>query len=534
MSTFLTRSLDCFRLEDPRQLDVRSLYHSLSKQQIRDLKALIESTDFRFDIIANLPIELVTFVFQHLELFHTFQFRRVSRRWLEVLSADEVVKTLIRPWTSTEDIKLRTPHPLLSSQQVLDMYAEHQDAFQTGNAFSRIQIPHGQRIHDDVTLFTHAYSHGSLAWVGELGQSDAVYLRDLESGLERTFMPTEREEIDEIVLSETLLVATTKSSRCYIWAHDTSRPPYCLRLTSQCRRNIFRLCKTSFALLQVVPPTSYVPIILWKLRDSWQDQPLDRPPQAAVSHFSTQIETGDSWHDLYIDRTEMHLIVLQSVVDEAKRSNTFNIIHLSAEGKKLFKGSLACSFSKNITWNIHENSPIHKDRFLDIWMVAEINDSDLSDLEGTGATHLRYFLDKKTLHFLEQTTLMHSHGLPGGEMMEMIEVFPWKGIAYFEEARSRANPGLLYHLRVMDLKQGTCSEARMFRPTPCGRSGSYERAIMFLGDEIFLVKLTSIEFVVWCFDKHLHMAGEDQSFREERLRVQRRRCLSSTQQRCGI
>lgn len=531
MSTFLTHNLDCLRLEDPQQLNVRSLYDSLSKQQKRDLKALIESTDFRFDIIANLPIELVPLVYQHLELFHTFQFRRVSRRWLEVLSADEVVKPLLRPWTSTEDIKLCAPYAIQSSQQVLDMYAEHQDAFQTGNAFSRIQIPHGQHIHDDVTLFTHAYSHGLLAWVGELGQSDVVYLRDIESGLERTFMPPEREEIDEIVLSETLLVATTASSRCYIWAHDTLRPPYSLRIPSLCRRNIFHLSKTSFALLQVVPPASHVPMILWKLRDSWQEQPLDRPPQAAVSHFSTQIETGYSWHDLYIDCTEMHLVVLHSMVDETKRTHTFNIIHLSAEGKTLFKGSLACPFSKNITWNIHENSPIHKDRFLDIWMVAGINDSDLLNLEETGVTHLRYFLEMKVLHFLEQTTLSHSHVLPGGVMME---VFPWKGIAYFEEPKPYAASELLYHLRVMDLREGTCSEARMFRPTQSGRSGSCERAIMFLGDEIFLVKLISTEFVVWCFDKHLHMAGEDQTFRQERLLFQRRRYLSSTQQRCGI
>ena len=532
MSTFLTHNSDHLRLEDQRQLDIRSLYDTLSKQQKRDLKALIESTEFRFDIVANLPNELVPLIFQHLELFQTFQSRRVSRRWHELLCADEVVKPLLRPWTSTEDIKLRAPYPLRSSKLVLDMYAEHQDAFQTGNAFSRIQIPHGQHIFDNIAMFTHAYSNGLLAWVGELGQSDVIYLRDLESGLERTFMPTEREDIDEIELSETLLVATTASSRCYIWAHDTLRPPYSLRVPSLCPENIFRVSKTSLALLQVRQSASLVPVILWKLRDSWQDQPIDRPPQAAVSHFSTQTETGHYWQDLYIDRTEMHLIALNSMFNETKRSHKFNITHLSAEGKSLFKGSIACHFSENVTWTIHENSPIHNHRFLDIWMVARINNSDLLDIKETGITHLRYFLDKKTLHFLEQTTLSHSHVLPGEKMMGAF--FPWKGIAYFEEPRSHAGSELLYHSRVMDSREETCSEARMFRPTPCGRSGSCERAIMFLGDEIFLIKLTSTEFVVWCFDKHLHMAGEDQIFREERLQFQRKRFLSSTQQRCEI
>lgn len=41
--------------------DMKSLYKSLSKQQIWELKALINETEFRFDIVANLPTEVRLF-----------------------------------------------------------------------------------------------------------------------------------------------------------------------------------------------------------------------------------------------------------------------------------------------------------------------------------------------------------------------------------------------------------------------------------------------------------------------------------------
>ena len=538
-STHLTQSFDRLQI---RGRDIRALYDSLSKQQIRELKSLIESTEFRFDIVANLPVELIPLVFQHLEIYQLFQCRRVSRQWLHLLGADEVVKPILQPWTATEDVKLRIPEGS-SSKTVLSIYAEHQDAFQTGNAFGRFQMPHGQIVPHDVALFRHAYSDGLLAWVSLIDGSDVIYLRDLESGDESTFMPPERDEIDEIVLSQTLLVAMTTSARCYIWAHRTLRPPFVLRTPSRCR-NIFHLSKASFVLIHIQPNSSEalayqsVPVITWKLRDSWQLQPPEQPPQAIVSQFSIRILSGFSvmgWHDVYIERREQHIILLESTVIKNKLTHAFRVLHLSFEGKTLFEDSLHCPFSTSVSWNAHENHPLHKDRFFDVWVVTynlvyyDSQNHYQPDSQETGITHLRYYLDRKVFRVLDRKTLPHSHEMPSGAMMEIL---PWKGIAYFEEPRDHAADELQYHLRVMDFREETCVEARYVAPQGSGGSGSLDRARLFFGDEVFLVKITSTDLIVWCFDKHLRMAGEDENFKEERRLLQCRRLMNSARRRC--
>ena len=540
-SSLLTQEFD--RLQIRGRGSIKALYDSLSKQQIRELKGLIESTEFRFDIVTSLPVELIPLVFRHLELYQLFQCRRVSRRWLDLLGADQVVKPLLQPWIATEDVKLRIPEGS-SSKSVLDIYAEHQDAFQTGNAFGRFQMPHGQIVPHDVALFRHAYSDGLLAWVSLIDGSDVIYIRDLESGDERTFMPPERDEIDEIVLSQTLLVAMTTSARCYIWAHRTLRPPFVLRTPSRCR-NVFHLAKASFILIHIHPNSTEalayqsIPVITWKLRDSWLLQPPEQPPQAMVSHFSIRILSGFSvmgWHDVYVERQEQHIVLLESTVIKKKRTHTFRVLHLSFEGKTLFEDSLDCPFARSVSWNAHENHPLQVERFYDVWLVTynrvyyDSQNHYRPDLQETGITHLRYYLDRKVFRVINRKKLPHSHNMPSGAMMEIL---PWKGIAYFEEPRDHAAE-LQYHLRVMDFREETCVEARYVTAQGSGGSGSLERARLFFGDEVFLVKITSTDLIVWCFDKHLRMAGEDENFKEERRLLQRRRLMNSTHRRCEI
>lgn len=535
----LTRGFDRLQI---RGCDMRALYDSLSKQQIRELKSLIESTEFRFDIVTNLPVELIPLVFQHLELYQLFQCRRVSRRWLELLGADEVVKPMLQPWIATEDVKLRIPEGS-SSKSVLDIYAEHQDAFQTGNAFGRFQMPHGQTVPLDVALFRHAYSDGLLAWVSLTDGSDVIHLHDLESGDDRSFMPPERDEIDEIVVSQTLLVAMMTSARCYIWAHRTLRPPFVLRTPSRCR-NVFHLSKASFILIHIQPNSSEalayqsIPVITWKLRDTWQRQPLEQPPQATVSQFSIRILSGFSvmgWHDVYVERQEQNIVLLESTVVKKNRTHTFRVLHLTFEGKVLFEESLDCPFARSVSWNAHENHPLQKERFFDVWVVTcnrayyDSQNHYRPDLQETGITHLRYYLDRKVFRVLDRKKLPHSHKMPSGAMMEIL---PWKGIAYFEEPRDYAAEELQYYLRVMDFREETCVEARYVAPQGFGGSGSLDRARLFFGDEVFLVKITSTDLIVWCFDKHLRMAGEDENFKEERRLLQCRRLVNSAHGRC--
>ena len=508
------------QLDTQQHGSIRGYYENLSSQQIRELKTSIEEikksieeleslieTEFRFDIVANLPVELIPLVFQHLELYQSFQCRHVSSRWREILCADRVVKPLLQPWRSTDHVELRIPSEF-PSMSISDIYAEHQDAFQTGNAFSRFQIPHNQTFLDPDTFFHHAYCDGSLAWVAHVDGSDLVYVHDLETGKERTFVPPGRESIDDIGLSQDLLVVMTTSARCYIWAHATSRPPFSFRTPSR-SRNIFRLSRKSFVLVQIRPSDSEhlvyqsIPIIVWKLRESWLDQPLEQPPQATVNQYSTRIQQGGSaatMFDVYVDRSEQHIIIIESLVVEKNLSHAFRLLHLSFDGRKLFEESKACSFSENLNWNMHESSILSKDWYFD---VALINCAQ----NETGITHLRYSPARKAFNILEKESLLHNHDLPKEAMTEM---FLWKGMAYLEDLEYP------YRLRVMDFHKKTCLEALLEKNQSIGDPETSSAARLFLGDERFLVKVTSTEFIVWCFDKHVDMAGEDESFRKQR------------------
>ena len=518
----LNQGISQLRLQEPQKPDIKSFYESLSKQQIRELQTLIKNTEFRFDIVAKLPLELVSLIFQNLDLYQCFQCRRVSQKWRQLLSAEELVSLLIQPWTTAEDPLLQLPKGA-SIDSSLAIKAEHQDAFQNGNLFSSIQIEHGQNLSADVGLFKQAYSHGLLAWVDRRSGSDVVYLHDILTGEERTFTAVEREEVDEIILSRTLLVAMTTTARCYIWAHQTSRPPHSLRCPSRCR-NVFHLSDASFVLIQIQPnfaePLTYerFSVIVWRMQNNWENQPLDVPPQGIVTQFFARFPSGSSvmcWHDVTIDRSLQHVIIFESMVNVDKHTHAFRILHLNLHGNVLFEGSIECPYSTNITWNIHENSLTQKERFFEVWLVAGVKDKDALcqrpfSVQHTAAVHMRYSLDARTLKVLKRISIRHNHALPAGAMMEL---FPWKGIAFFEEPCWAGTAMPFYNLRVMDFRKGTCATANI-RGAPIGTDTP---AVMFIGDEVFLAKVTATHFVVWCFDKNIRMAGENGFLRDERL-----------------
>ena len=490
------------------QVDLLDFYRRLSKQQIRDLKALLETIDFRYDIIADLPTELVSLVFQHLDLYQSYQCRRVSRRWHEQLSSEQVVKALLHSWTATENHPLRVPcgYP---SHSVLDAQAEHHDAFRTGKPFSFVHIPRGRDLSADAGLFKHAYSNGLLAWVEKSEGCDRICLYELETSAVSHFMPPERENIDEIMLSGKLLVATTASARCYIWSHQTSGLPYSLRLPSRCQNN-FYLSDSSLVLHQIqfgsmAPFTNWhSEIIIWKRRDASVGESCETTPRGEVFKFPTLSPSDTSfpsWHDITLDKEQQNIILTECMVNKDKRNNIFRIRHFSISGELLFEGSLERPYSRGITWNVHESSSKHKQRFFEIWMVTKDRQvgPEMLREKKTAITHLRYSMDRRVIQLMEQKTMPYNHFLPAGQMQKM---FPWKGFGYFEQPRWTTDEKLDYQLRVMDYRKGTCVEAHIDAHR-CDDS-----TIMFLGDEIFLIRMTSSHFVVLCFDKHRPMAGQ--------------------------
>ena len=492
---------------DQQPLELRSFYKSLSKQQIRHLKALVEETDFRYDIVANLPLELVPLVFQHLDLYQSFRCRRVSQRWNDQLSADSVVKALLQPWASTDNIKLRIPDGL-PSKSVLNIQAEHQDAFRTGKPFSSVRIPHVFNVLGANTQQYDGSGGGLLAWVDRNDGCDRIPLYDLETSHVRYFVAPERESIYEIALSSTLLAAITTSARCYIWAHGTSRPPFALRLPSHCN-NVYHLTEASLALVQshpnLVEPLIYQhsQVIIWRLQYFTPGQRCELPLQAAVSQFTARLASGTSVmcaHDITIDRTQQHIFLSESIVDRAKHTNNFRFVHYDIEGKVLSENYLECPYSENNTWIIHESNTTKTEKFVELWISAQ--NEQQNGVSETAVTYVKYFMDRRALHSTKQKSLLHGHPWPEG-VGNLMEVGLWKGIGYFEEPACDTDVQSARQLRVMDFQRGTCFEIR----SATSLLQKDDEVVTYLGDEIFLIIVLLDHFLVYCFDRYRSMAG---------------------------
>ena len=493
------------------QLDLTDFYRRLSKQQIRDLKALLEKTEFRYDIVANLPTELVPLVFHHLGLSQSYRCRHVSRRWHELLSSEQVVKALLHPWNATEDLPLRIsggspPH------SVLDIQAEHQDAFRTGKPSSSIRIPHGQDPSPDMDSLIHAYSDGFLSWVERSEGCDRICLYELETSTLCHFIPPERESIDEIILSGKLLAAMTTSARCYIWAHRTSSLPYSLRLPSRCPIT-FHLSDSSFVLLQTPPDLTTKPftyehgeIVVWKMQESAVDKRGEVTLRAGVSMIPIRLPCGTSiqcWYDITLDKGQQNIVLTESMFNTNERTHTFKILHFNISGTQVFEGSLERPYATDITWSVHESNFKYKQRFFEIWMFTNVDhdgpELSLHSSQKTTITHLRYSMDRRVIQLIEQKNVSHRHHLPAWKMKGL---YLWKWIGYSEEPRLNADKEVSYQVKVLDFRNDMCVEAQV---------GAYRRddsTISFLGDEIFLIRITSTYFEVLCFDKHREMAGQ--------------------------
>ncbi|KAL8812242.1 MAG: hypothetical protein Q9200_001183 [Gallowayella weberi] len=211
-----------------RDTFISSFLASIPKNHVREIVAHAASIDFHFDIIGNLPIEILSLVFQNLEIYQAFQLRRVSRQWLNTLSAPDFIEALLLPWFATETVKLRIP-PNLPIEAALAVKAEHVDAFRTGNPFSMVKHKWGgsMRRYD---LRHVIYHDGRVAWIDQAFHSPRVM--DLELGHEISYTNPNRERSTLICLSSDILVSTTASGKCYAWALSNPSDPSSIQLLS--------------------------------------------------------------------------------------------------------------------------------------------------------------------------------------------------------------------------------------------------------------------------------------------------------------
>lgn len=169
------------------------------------------------DLIGALPLELVLLVFEYLHYTCLYDYRRVSRRWKEVLSS----KDLLQPIISAQ---LHAP-PWASA----DVYAKRSQAFRAGRPFQDIRfrlkgfappeprrMPYAYRGKPPATrqnpLRLYALHGPVFAWVSTMGNSQTCSSCNLQTGRRGSFVLPGQQRAHGLTLSDHHMAVLSSSA----------------------------------------------------------------------------------------------------------------------------------------------------------------------------------------------------------------------------------------------------------------------------------------------------------------------------------
>ncbi|KAH7088466.1 hypothetical protein FB567DRAFT_339254 [Paraphoma chrysanthemicola] len=196
---------------DSRQAAIGALVAELTPYEWRTLHGLTAARTFQFDIIGNLPVELVASVFAYLTPATPYHLQCVSRTWHRAMRSPDLLKRSLKPWISTAEIQGNKYSFYLQK-------AKHVQAFRRGEPVKAFNVtlddPHGYIILVEDRLIWSCLSRHN-------GQCRAVYLFDINSWRLQKFNGDARETLRRLVASNQLIGFATNNNTVYVWDVDS-------------------------------------------------------------------------------------------------------------------------------------------------------------------------------------------------------------------------------------------------------------------------------------------------------------------------
>ena len=439
-------------------------------QPLDGSQILIEHLERHFDIIGNLPLELVQSIFLALPIHQAFQAQRVSRRWSKLLTTTQTVETLVRGWFRDDDTSLVIPNGS-SAYDIASLKAEHINAYLNGKPFSKatVEMDHycsGARF---------AYEDGRVC----LNEKHTLLVWDLVSGKVKQYIPDSRVSFNRVAISASMVAAATSTGQCYVWTL-----PEAEALTFAHRPGYIEDLVISGSIVVILSKPSHLTITTWSLCDRTALQfnvPLlysgFRKRTITLDHFTQSLALADiSSAQKGCTKVRLRFFDLNGRIQGQREAEFPDMVqfHKSPSQQPLSKpdGFVPVLASLRITPENPEDWDSESDRFTTLQLLIDFRGERRLAKRNSGFTG-----------FVQRA----SYDEP---------CFFWKSIVYCRATNTSGERGWVIlnnqdavctipYVMEDQLKIGPCKE-RLF------------------GDERFLVRTTLWGFDAWCFDKYLH------------------------------
>ncbi|KAF1842397.1 uncharacterized protein K460DRAFT_370364 [Cucurbitaria berberidis CBS 394.84] len=190
---------------DSRHQALEALVRELTPYEWRALQTITSARLFQFDIIGQLPIELVAHIFSYLDTTTPCRLQRVSTRWAQRLRSPDVLKQSLNQWF-TGTITLQSADYALCTQKARLVH-NHRHGKPTSLFDIRLEEP----------IAHPSLAGDTLIWLTPEQTSRSIALLDLGTWNLRIMSGEAREELRNYVASDQLVAVTTFSHVCYVW-----------------------------------------------------------------------------------------------------------------------------------------------------------------------------------------------------------------------------------------------------------------------------------------------------------------------------
>ena len=471
-----------------------------------------------YDIIAELPLEIIQKIFLYLPLHQCFKAQRVSRRWREVLSAPQTIECLIQWWYPRGETDLCIPNHL-SPEATLNLKAEHIDAFRTGHPFSKSNLDGMPDRMDGIV-----YAHGVLAWINldpssHVGRS--IEMLDLKTHLRRRLMSEDRSLFRTIAISSSIIAALDLMGRCHVWDINHPDKNFLLQLPSA---RYYRIVASGPALaIASDHGRRGIEVLTWSSRTMITHSfplPLHLAP---ASLREWKIVLNPNGESLFL----FQIISSKRYGASGTRRDLYALYftHTSLDGQVCAQGqsewlSSIYRASEDFDDSTTMNGVAEFNNPATLWLFNRISPCPEHDYRTYDLIMIRICFNFEQASFEVEEKVFTSTG-----WVKDCRVWPyiWKDVMCWGDPADECT-------RIIDFKESTCEQTKLVsnsslyrrksnveRPSKVNLEPNEEE--MCLGDETFLVHVDrSGCWKVWCFDKNIQMPNEDLGYRSLRLK----------------